>query len=176
LIHEGIPAEQDHILARVRRGAPGRIVVLGVGNPLMCDDGVGVAVAARLDASGLLPAEVEVVCAETAGMGLVRHFREGDAVVFVDAIDAGETPGTVFRFSPDDAGVTSLRSNNIHGMGIGHLLTCARMAGADPEVVCVGVQVGDVHAEPDTLTREVADAVPVAVDVIVREVERLLGA
>jgi hydrogenase maturation protease len=136
-----------------------RVAVLGVGNTLMGDDGVGVEVARLLSQAGGLPPGCEIVLGETAGMGLVRHFRECDAVVFVDAIDAGDEPGTVYVFHPDEAGVTALRSNNIHGMGVGYLLTCARMAGADPDVVCVAVQVGDVRPAPDALSTEVAAVV-----------------
>jgi hydrogenase maturation protease len=150
-----------------------RVAVLGVGNTLMCDDGVGVAVARALLAEGGLPASVEVVVGETAGMGLVGFFRDSDAIVFVDAIDAGEEPGSVFRFGPDEAGVTSLRSNNIHGMGVGYLLTCARLAGASPEVVCVAVQVGDVRPMPDELTPAVTSALPRAVALVRAEAVRL---
>jgi hydrogenase maturation protease len=150
-----------------------RVAVIGVGNTLMRDDGVGVAVARRLLDEGGLPATCEVVLGETAGMGLVRFFREFDGVVFVDGIDAGDEPGSVFAFPPDDAGVTGLRSNNIHGMGVGYLLTCARMTGADPDVVCVAVQVGDVRPLPDQLTPKVAEAVPKVVALVRAEAERL---
>jgi hydrogenase maturation protease len=150
--------------------------VLGVGNTLMRDDGVGVAVARDLIADGSLPDGIEVVCGETAGMGLVGFFRDCEAVVFVDAIDVGEEPGTIFRFGPDEAGVTALRSNNIHGMGVGYLLTCARLAGADPEVVCVAVQVRDVRPMPDELTQAVAAALPEVVELVRSEAVRLCGA
>lgn len=152
-----------------------RVAILGIGNSLMCDDGVGVAVARRVLEEGALPDSVEVVLGETAGMGLVRYFREYDGVVFVDAIDVGDEPGSVYRFGPDEAGVTELRSNNIHGMGVGYLMTCARMTGADPEVVCVAVQVGDVRPLPDELTQAVADAVPGAVALVRAEAVRLAG-
>lgn len=155
---------------------PRRVAVLGIGNTLMRDDGVGVEVARRLIAGGGLPEGCEVVLGETAGMGLVRYFREFDGVVFVDAIDAGDEPGSVFSFHPDDAGVTSLRSNSIHGMGVGYLLTCARMTGANPDVVVVAIQVGDVRPVPDTLSAEVASVVPRVVEIVCEEVERLSSA
>jgi len=152
---------------------PRRVTVLGIGNTLMGDDGVGVEVAQRLIGVGGLPDGCEVVLGETAGMGLVRYFRESDAVVFIDAIDAADKPGSVFVFDPDDAGVTSLRSNNIHGMGVGHLLTCARLTGACPDVVVVAVQVGDVRPKPDELSPEVASSVPRVVEIVRAEAERL---
>ena len=163
--------------AETRSGSPlRRVAVLGVGNSLMRDDGVGVAVARRLLEEGGLPDSVEVVIGETAGMGLLRFFRDFDGVVFVDAIDIGDEPGSVFRFGPDEAGVTSLRSNNIHGMGVGYLMTCARMVGANPEVVCVAVQVGDVRPLPDELTPEVAAVVADVAALVRAEAGRLAGA
>ena len=148
----------------------------------MGDDGVGVSVVRRLleDAGvdlgagagpvaagvgrhlpdGLGPG-VDAVLGETAGLGLIKHFREAEAVIVVDALDAsgqGAAPGQVFRFSPDDAGIMDLRSNNIHGMGVPHLVANARLTGADPEVVVYAIQVGDVRPDPDHLTPEVEAA------------------
>jgi hydrogenase maturation protease len=161
----------------------------------MGDDGVGVDVVRRLLAAAghdVTPAAggpiaagvgrhlpdafgpgIDAVLGETAGLGLIGHFRESLAVIVVDALDAadqGAAPGQVFRFSPDDAGIVTLRSNNIHGMGVPHLVAHARLTGADPEVVVFAVQVGDVHPRPDTLTPEVAAAVPHVVRLIEEEI------
>lgn len=144
------------------------IVVLGIGNTLMGDDGVGAAVARSLTRTGPPPG-VTVVESPNADMGLVRHFREAERVYVVDGIDAGAEPGAVFRFSPDEAGVTSLRSNNIHGMGVGFLLTNARLTGANPDVVVFGIQVADIRPRPDTLTTEVARAAEAVAEMLRRE-------
>ncbi len=132
--------------------------IIGIGNTLMGDDGVGVRVAEALMQLEL-PPDVEVVVGETAGMGLVGYLLESERVIFADAIDAGVQPGSVFRFDPDDAGVTQLRSNTSHGMSIGHLVTSARLSGAQPEVLVYAVQVGNVVPIPDTLTAPVEAAV-----------------
>ncbi len=166
----------------------------------MGDDGVGVATVRGLladagvaiDAPGAGPIAagcgrhlpdalgpgVDVVVGETAGLALIRHFRESDVVIVVDALDAsgqGAGPGQVFRFSPDDVGIVSLRSNNIHGMGVPHLVAHARLTGADPEVVVFAVQVGDVRPNPDTLTPEVAAAVPDVIGLIKEEIAARSG-
>lgn len=151
------------------------VAVLGIGNTLMGDDGAGVATAFRLRAGGGLPGSVEVVLGETAGMGLLRYFCECDAVVFLDAIDAGAVPGSIFRFGPDEAGVTETRSNNIHGMGLPHLLTSARLLGHDPEVVCLAVQVGDVRPRPGAFSPEVETALSELTELARTEAMRLAG-
>ncbi|MBS3909962.1 MAG: hydrogenase maturation protease [Actinobacteria bacterium] len=148
-----------------------RITVLGVGNTLMGDDGVGVAVARGLVAE-LEDSPVSVVLGETAGMGLMRHFRESDVVIVIDAVAAEAEAGSIFRFNADEADIVHLRSNNIHGMGVPHLISNARLVGADPEVIVFGVQVGDVRPRDEVLTEPVAAAVPRVRALVIDELVR----
>lgn len=133
--------------------------VVCIGNSLMGDDGLGAAVARELRKDGGSEG-LCIVERPNADMGLIGHFSRPGRVIVVDAMDTGSPPGAVFRFDPDDVGVTELRSNNIHGMGVGFLMTSARLAGHDPDVTVYGVQVGDVRPNPDTLSEDVAAAVP----------------
>jgi len=147
--------------------------VLGIGNTLMGDDGVGAVIVRRL-ASRTLSPDVLVTERPNADMGLMRYFIESERLFVVDALDAGAEPGSVFRFDPDETGVTGLRSNNIHGMGVGFLITNARLSGARPEVVVYGVQVGDVRPRPDRLSPDVEQAVDIVVEMLERELNALL--
>lgn len=130
--------------------------VLCIGNTLMGDDGLGAVVAHELRQRGL--EDVRIVERPNAEMGLIRYFFDSNRIFVVDAIDVGLEPGAAFRFSPDEAGVTQLRSHNIHGMGVSYLVTNARMAGYSPDVTIYAVQVGDVRPNPDTLTDQVLAA------------------
>lgn len=155
-------------------GTARSIVVLGIGNTLMGDDGMGVlAVEPFLD--GSLGSDVEVVIGETAGMGLMKHFRTKRAVVWVDALNVeGAEPGAVFRFTPGDAGLSELRANNIHGMGLPHIMDAARLLGSDPDVVCIAVQVVDVRQNDRVLSPVVAAALPRVRELVAAEVTRML--
>lgn len=144
--------------------------IIGIGNTLMGDDGVGVVVARAL-ASGELPPDVTVVQRANAEMGLMRYFTGSEQIIVIDAIDTGTEPGAIFRFDPDVTGVTALRSNNIHGMGVGFLLTNARLQGARPSVVVYGIQVGDIRPRPDSLSAEVERASGAVVTMIRQELE-----
>lgn len=78
-----------------------RILVAGVGNLLQGDDGFGVVVAHRLQASEL-PAQVKVVETGTGGIHLVQEISAGyDALIMVDAVDRGRPPGTVMVIEPE---------------------------------------------------------------------------
>ncbi len=150
-----------------------RVTLLAIGNVEARDDGVGVEVARRLERAAR-ELGVDVVLGGMAGMGLVRHFMESDFLVVVDAIDAGAEPGAIFRFDPDEAGVTQLRSNNIHNMGLPYLVTNARLLGADPRVVVYAVQVGDVGPGND-LTPPVVAAVSEVERMVAEELREILG-
>lgn len=152
-----------------------RITIIGIGNTLMGDDGIGVAVVQNLlpiipsvDFPGL---DIGIVVGEVAGMSLIRYFRESDVVIVVDAIDSKSDPGAVFRFSPDDVGLVRLRSNNIHGMGVPHLIANARLIGVNPEVVIFAVQVGDVRPMDGILTSPVKSSISSVRELILKELE-----
>ncbi|MFA5801658.1 MAG: hydrogenase maturation protease [Thermoleophilia bacterium] len=155
-------------------GAAPSVTILGVGNTLMGDDGLGIFVVEELDAQALGP-NVNVVIGNTAGMGLLKHFLDSDVVMVIDAIDASAEPGAIFRFNPDEADVMNLRSNNIHGMGVPHLVTNARLLGADPEVIVFAVQVASVIPDDRRLSPSVEAAVRRVCELVAEEVGGLIA-
>jgi hydrogenase maturation protease len=141
----------------------------------MGDDGVGVRVAEALASRDLGPG-VSVVAGGTEGMALAHHFAASDAVVVVDAIAADDTPGSVFRLTPQDAGILELRSHTSHGLSLPNILLAATLQGAMPQVIVYAVQIGDITCGFDTLTAEVEAAIPDVCDMVAEETTRLAGA
>jgi len=74
--------------------APARAVVIGAGNPLLGDDGFGLAVLAVLRDGWDLPPDVELVDGGTWGMSLLPAIESADALIIIDAINVGWPPGT----------------------------------------------------------------------------------
>jgi len=132
--------------------------VVGIGNTFMGDDGVGPFITRLIRENDHAGLSVNVIDRPNADMGMLKHFRESQRIIVIDGLDVGGEPGSVYRFTPLSAGMVSLRSNNIHGMGVGHVVASAWLCGACPDVIIYGVQVGDVRPNPDNLTPEVEDA------------------
>jgi hydrogenase maturation protease len=143
-----------------------------MGNTLMGDDGVGVRIAEALSLRDFGP-DIEVVSGGTAGMALSHHFIGADHVVVVDAIAAGDTPGSVFRFRPEDAGILELRSHTSHGLSLPAIIMAASLKGARPTVIVYAVQIGDITCGFDTLTAEVEAIVQEVADMVAEEAVRL---
>lgn len=150
-----------------------KISVIGIGNTLRADDGVGVRVAEELSSRDL-GAGVEVVSGELAGMLLAPYFINSDNVIVVDAIEVGDTPGSVFRFPAEEA-FPVLRSHTSHGISVPDLLMAARLSGSNAEVLIYAIQISDCRPMTEGLTPEVAAAIPDVVEMVVAEVERLKG-
>ena len=74
-----------------------RVVVIGLGNPIMGDDGLGLAVLGYLQTAYGFRPEVELVDGGTWGMNLLPVIEDATELILIDAIDAGEPPGTFVR-------------------------------------------------------------------------------
>lgn len=158
----------------------GPLLVIGVGNVLLRDDGVGVRVAGelhRLASAGriALPPGTRIVDGGTLGLELLPLIEDSRALLMVDAVDLGRTPGTVEVIHREALHGALAGHLSPHQVGIGDLLAAARLIGTLPEaVVLVGVQPGEVATGLE-LSGAVDAAVPTAVRACVREL-RILAA
>ncbi len=140
------------------------ILILGLGNPLQGDDGVGCRVAEAL-AKQTLSEDIEVMDGGTPGVGLVNLFEGRRRVVIVDAVEMGESPGQVRQFESQDvvfAGSSARLS--LHRSGVADALALARALGiALPEIIVLGVQPAYVGWST-SLSTAVRAAVPQVVE------------
>jgi hydrogenase maturation protease len=111
-------------------------LVLGIGNPLRGDDGVGVHVARRL-LERCLRDDVEVVDGGTRGLGLVSLLEGRQRVIVVDAADMGRTPGEFVRFALEEARLPGedVGSFSVHAAGLREALLLAQALDLLPEEV-----------------------------------------
>jgi len=140
-----------------------RITVMGVGNPLMMDEGVGVRVIEVMMGTLQFPENVTLIDAGTMGMGILHLFRECDYLLVIDAIDGtGEAPGTVVRLSPEDLAPNQVK-HSMHDIRLVDVLEAAMLMGHQPRADCIGIQIEDMGVVSIGLTPDVEAAVPAAV-------------
>lgn len=113
-----------------------RILVIGLGNELLMDDGVGVHAVREILRTGLPGAVVaEVGCALLDALPLLE--RAG-RVLAIDAMQAGGTPGTIYRFGPEDVACRSVTAS-IHELGLIESLRLLERK-SPPPIVVLGVE------------------------------------
>jgi hydrogenase maturation protease len=152
-----------------------RILVAGIGNVFLGDDGFGVALAGRL-AKLALPAGVEVVDFGIRGMDLALALQEGyDAAVLLDATPRGHPPGTLYVIEPqlddDEPGLDA------HGMDPVKVLGLARaMGGSPPRTLVVGCEPQTrMSLDDEAIVAALTEPVRAALDEAVKLVESVLA-
>ncbi|MFO7966166.1 MAG: hydrogenase maturation protease [Archaeoglobaceae archaeon] len=141
-----------------------KIAVIGIGNILLGDEGVGVRVVEELN-KGDLPENVEIHDGATSGMALLNFLVDKDKVIIVDAVKGGEEPGTVYQFSINEAlqkselfslhdidFVTAYQSSK----DILELTEDITVIGIEPKVINNGLE----------LSEEIRNAIPQAIELI----------
>ncbi len=163
----GVALRPDGVVGEVVR-AP--TLVLGLGNLLLRDEGVGVHVVRALRECDL-PADVELCDGGTLGMGLLDTLAERARVIVIDAI-AGYPPGTVVRLTAEQLAPAVERRLSAHELGLHETLATARQLGVAPrEVVVIGVSPHDLRMGLE-LSPEVAALVPRVVELVRAELVR----
>jgi hydrogenase maturation protease len=147
--------------------------VLGLGNVLLGDDGLGAAALARLKFGYCIPEGVSIEDGGTLGLGLLGLLAEAEHVILVDAVRTDSPPGTLVRLDGDDV-VPAVRDRlSPHQIGVAELLDTARLIGCYPSRVTL------IGLVPESLDLGLAQSPAVAVsldelvEAIVREVVAL---
>jgi hydrogenase maturation protease len=169
------PSEVEPLDGGAAAGAAGaRVLVAGIGNVFLGDDGFGVALADRL-ARDALPAGVEVVDYGIRGMDLACAMLDGwDAVVLLDAMPRGGRPGTLYVVEPElDEDHVAVEA---HGMDpVAVLATARALGGALPRTLVVGCEPSAVPAGDEAdVVAELSEPVRAALDEALRLVHALL--
>jgi hydrogenase maturation protease len=131
------------------------VLVLGVGNVLLSDEGIGVHIARRLQ-SMQLPPQMEVVDGGTGGYELIGFFQERKKVIIVDCVEAAEPAGTMICATPDQLDLRWKGAYSAHQTGLSELLHHARQLVPQPEITIVGI-VPKVHTRPGTRLSDVLE-------------------
>ena len=150
-----------------------RILVMGVGNPLMRDDGVGPRVVELLLSGYEFPENVEVIDSGTMSFMIIDVIKDADRLIVVDAVkETGHPAGTVFRMTPDEIAPNSVY-HSLHDTRLVDVLQAVELMGSAPEAVAIGVQIDAIEEWVLELSEPVEAAVPIAAGAVLDELDAL---
>ncbi len=149
------------------------ILVLGLGNILLSDEGVGVRIVEALEASHELPGDVEVLDGGTSGMDLLDMVADRDCLIVADAVNADGPAGRVIRLENENIKMLFETRFSPHQLGLSDLLAALRLIDKAPNrVVVIGVVPQNLSLGLD-LSPAAASGRDAAVAMIVDELGRL---
>jgi hydrogenase maturation protease len=149
-----------------------KTIIIGLGNPILGDDGVGWRVAElvkqRIEASGSPHPNLEVDCLALGGISLMERMVGFDRAIVIDSLTTGQKPvGSVFHFPIEDLPVlTADHITAVHDTSLPTALQLGRTMGAHlpDKIDIVGIETVSVYDFSEELSPPVAQAVPQAVN------------
>jgi hydrogenase maturation protease len=153
--------------------SPQKIVILGVGNLLLSDEGIGVHVANELMRMNL-PPEVTVVEGGTDGFRLIDIITEADRLIVVDAVKGGATPGSIYRFDINEVqSCPSGFKTSVHQIGILEVINLAGLIGKTPRTTVIGVEPKSLEISME-LSPEIKAKIPNIIELIWDQLKNIL--
>lgn len=148
-----------------------RIVVVGVGNPILSDDSIGIRIANEI-AQCINGIDVKIM--SLAGLDILDVILDYNAAIIIDAIITGDRVGQVRRFAVDDlpkaGNVSSHDTGLIEAIAAGRLLMKRRMP---PTILLYTVEVKEVSTFSEELSPNVKASILLVIDLVEHEIERL---
>ncbi|MBI4808884.1 MAG: HyaD/HybD family hydrogenase maturation endopeptidase [Nitrosomonadales bacterium] len=150
-----------------------RIIVLGVGNILLSDEGIGVRAIEKLQQDYALPPEVVIIDGGTTGMEMLEDLSNADHIVIVDAVRGGRPPASIIRLADEQVPVFFKTKLSPHQIGLSDVLATLAFIGEQPGgVTVIGVEPVSLETSM-SLSPQVEARLPELMDLLVTELHEL---
>jgi len=145
------------------------IVIIGIGNILLQDDGFGVHVIKQLE-NEMLPSTIELVDGGTSTLDMLGFFLDYKKVIVVDCLRAGLKPGTIYKIKPEDIKNYEKENLSIHDVQILDVVNMAKMMDKTPEVIIFGIEPEKISLELE-MTETMISKIPEIIAHIKKELK-----
>jgi hydrogenase maturation protease len=150
-----------------------QITILGVGNILLSDEGVGVRVVEYLDRRYDFGDSVQVVDGGVLGVRLMGVIGNTDFLIVVDAVSNRGAPGTLYRLADDQVPRRVLAKQSMHQLDLPEVLALCAAIDKNPQVVVLGVEPQDITTMNVELTPAIAAKVSELAAMVLAELDAL---
>ena len=148
-----------------------KTVILGIGNVLLSDEGIGVHVANALSCMNL-PQGVSVIEGGTDGFRLLNIITEADRLIVVDAVKGGAERGSIYRFNVDEVkNVPSGFRTSVHQVGILEVIDLSGLIGKTPKTTVIGVEPKSLEMSLE-LSPEIKEKIPRIIELVFEELKQ----
>jgi hydrogenase maturation protease len=169
-VKEALQSEDETNETKFRRN----VVVLGIGNVLLSDEGAGVHVANEL-AKMDLPCNVSVVEGGTDGFRLLNIITEADRLIVVDAVRGGAGPGSIYRFDVEDVRTCPAGfRTSVHQIGILEVIDLSGLIGKTPHTTVIGIEPKSLEMSME-LSPVVKEKIPRVIELVMDEIRLFLN-
>jgi hydrogenase maturation protease len=151
-----------------------KVVVIGIGNLLLMDEGIGVHTINELESHDL-PLNVEIYDGGTGGFKLIDLMHDAASVIFIDAVETGKAPGTVTIFSPEDVRPIYKKKYSLHDTDLMEVIKMTELLDDTLRIEIIGIQPQTIKYGT-TLSKELIDSMPNIINTVLGRIEEICSA
>ena len=151
------------------------ITVMGVGNILFRDDGVGIRVVERLEAEYDFSDDVIIVDGGVLGINLLGVISNAGRLIVVDTVLNKGTPGDIHRLTHEEIPNRILAKNSLHQVDLIEALTLCSTLDHVPQTIIVGIEPADLNTLSEELTPVVEAGIPNLISMVLEEISAFGG-
>jgi hydrogenase maturation protease len=149
-----------------------KVVIIGVGNLLLMDEGIGVHVINELEKQKL-PQNAGVYDGGTGGFKLIDLMHGARMIIFIDAVETGKAPGTITTFNPENVrSIYREKKYSLHDTDLMEVIKMTELLDNPPEIEIVGIQPKTINYGM-TLSKELADSMSNIVSTVRKRIEEV---
>ena len=149
-----------------------KILILGIGNPLFGDEGIGPYIAEELKKYSL-PINVNVINGGTGGFELIHYLQKYDYIMVIDAVDMDMAPGTIKKLELSDVSGKTHTCHSLHQTSFTEIVQLANTLGSYPKIIIFGVQPKNTK-DLGELTPEIKNVAPTLIAWLTEEVKKII--
>jgi hydrogenase maturation protease len=146
-----------------------QVLILGLGNLLLQDEGLGVRVLHQLQETYIWPENVKLLDGGVMGLDLLPYLEDTDALLIIDAVRSGKTPGSLVRLSDQEIPAVIALKYSVHQVGLQETLAMAQLRDTVPkQLVLLGIEPNNI-ALGMRLSSDVATQIPELTNAVLEE-------
>jgi hydrogenase maturation protease len=150
----------------------GKVIIIGIGNLLLMDEGIGIHVINELEKQKL-PENVDIYDGGTGGFKLIDLMHGAARVIFIDAVESGKAPGTVTIFSSEDVhSIYHKKKYSLHDTDLMEVIKMTELLDNPPKIEIVGIQPKTINYGT-TLSQELTDSMSNITNTVLRKIEEV---
>ena len=140
-----------------------KIAVIGIGNILLRDDGIGVHTVNELIKENSI-CDVDFIDGGTSTFDLLSPFIENNEIIIIDSLKGGYTPGTIYKITPEELGSLIKANSSLHDVQVLDIIKQANLMGYFPSVTIIGVEPEEIFYNmelSDTIKKELSNVIKI---------------
>jgi hydrogenase maturation protease len=151
----------------MEKKSEGKILIVGMGNFIYRDEGIGVHIIQEMKKMEL-PSHIELLDIGTSTMDLISYLKEVKKLIVIDAMRAGGNPGTIYKCKPEDLLPKDEGPISLHEIGLLETLNMTKKLGMEIQTVIVGIE-PEIMEWGTELTEAVKNKIPMIIEAVLKE-------